>query len=81
MAAPHRLPERFRSRIGAQPSARVVCDYIAGMTDRFCAAEHAELVAARRRIRELETELAAHRRSAELLKEQADPKAGSQPSK
>lgn len=44
-------------------------------------AEHAELVAARRRIRELETELAIHRRSTELLKENTDPKAGSQPSK
>ena len=53
----------------------------AGTEPGLSTAEHAELVAARRRIRELETELAAHRRSAELLKEQADPKAGSQPSK
>jgi transposase len=38
--------------------------------------ERAELTAARNRIRALETELAIHRRSAELLKQQNDPKAG-----
>jgi len=42
--------------------------------------EKAELAAARRRIRELEAELAVHRRAAELLKETADPKRGSRPS-
>jgi transposase len=50
--------------------------------DRGCApglstAEREELAAAKRRISELETELAIHRRAAELLKEQADPKGGS----
>jgi transposase len=39
--------------------------------------EREELAAAKRRISELETELAIHRRAAELLKEQADPKGGS----
>jgi transposase len=43
--------------------------------------ERDELAAAKRRIRELETELAIHRRAAELLKEQADPKDGSAPSR
>lgn len=38
--------------------------------------ERAELIAAKKRIRALETELAVHRRSAELLKEQNDPRAG-----
>jgi len=42
--------------------------------------ERAELAAAKRRIRELEAELAVHRRAAELLKETADPKGGSRPS-
>ena len=41
--------------------------------------EQAELAAARRRIRELEAELAVHRRAAELLKETSDPKGGSRP--
>lgn len=36
--------------------------------------ERAELIAARNRIRALETELAVHRRSAEILKEKNDPK-------
>src|SRR5262249_6734802 len=39
--------------------------------------EREELRAARRRIRELETELAVHRRAAELLKESVPPKGGS----
>ena len=43
--------------------------------------EKTELAAARRRIRELETEVAIHRRAAELLKERTDPKAGSRRSK
>ena len=42
--------------------------------------DRAELAAAKRRIRELETELAVHRRAAELLKERTDPKGGSPPS-
>jgi transposase len=40
--------------------------------------EQAELSAAKRRIKELESELAIHRRAAELLKEATDPKGGSQ---
>ena len=43
--------------------------------------ERAELLAARRRIRELEAELAIHRRAAELLKGTTSPKGGSRPSK
>ena len=43
--------------------------------------ERAELSAAKRRIQALETELAIHRRAAELLKEKNDPKAGSRPSR
>ena len=42
--------------------------------------EQAELAAATRRIRELEAELAVHRRAAELLKETGRPKGGSRPS-
>jgi transposase len=41
--------------------------------------ERAELAAAKRRIRELEAELAVHRRAAELLKETVSPKGGSRP--
>ena len=36
--------------------------------------EHAELVAAKKRNRELESELAIHRPATELLKEKSDPK-------
>jgi len=43
--------------------------------------ERAELASARRRIRELETELAVHRAATELLKGDASPKGGSRPSK
>lgn len=52
-----------------------------GLEVGLTTAEHAELVAARKRIRELETEVAIHRRATELLKEQtADPKGASRPS-
>jgi dGTPase len=30
------LPERYRSRTDADGLHRVICDYVAGMTDRFC---------------------------------------------
>lgn len=33
---PTRLPQRYRERIDQQGPQRVVCDYLAGMTDRFC---------------------------------------------
>ena len=35
---PERLPEYYRQQTEADPAHRVVCDYIAGMTDRFCIA-------------------------------------------
>jgi len=34
------LPERYRRRIETDRLQRVACDYIAGMTDRFCRQEH-----------------------------------------
>jgi len=34
------LPERYRRRIETDGLYRVACDYIAGMTDRFCRQEH-----------------------------------------
>jgi transposase len=43
-------------------------------------AENAELAAARRRIAELETELAIHRRASELLGKVVPPKGDSRPS-
>jgi len=41
-------------------------------------ADHAELVAPRKRVRELETELAIHRRATELLKGDVGPNGHSQ---
>jgi len=43
--------------------------------------DHAELVAARKRIRELETEVEIHRRATELLGGDVGPKGGSRRSK
>ena len=40
---PTNLPPRFAARIAEQGVERVICDYIAGMTDRFCIAEHDNL--------------------------------------
>jgi len=53
----------------------------AGVEPGLSTAEHAELVSARKRIRELETELTIHRRATELLKGAVPPKGGSRPSK
>ena len=50
-----------------------------GLEPGLSTAEKAELAAAKRRIRELEAELAVHRRAAELLKETSHPKVGSPP--
>jgi transposase-like protein len=52
-----------------------------GLEAGVSSAEKAELVAARKRIRELEAELAVHRRATELLKGDADPKGGLRPSR
>jgi len=45
VARPVELPSRFASRIEEQGTARVIGDYIAGMTDRFCRREHERLAA------------------------------------
>lgn len=45
-----------------------------GVEPGLSTGERAELAAARKKIRELESELAVHRRASELLKESADPK-------
>ncbi len=49
-----------------------------GLESGLTTAERAELISARRRIRELETELAVHRRAAELLKGASTPKGSRQ---
>ncbi|MBI1992608.1 MAG: deoxyguanosinetriphosphate triphosphohydrolase, partial [Candidatus Omnitrophica bacterium] len=41
---PEQLPNTTRSRIGrGEDPHRVVCDYIAGMTDRYCLEEYKKL--------------------------------------
>src|SRR5215203_7014023 len=50
-----------------------------GLEPGLSTLEHAELAAAKRRIRALEAELTVHRRAAELLKESTGPKGGSRP--
>jgi len=39
---PSLLPQRYQSRIESDGLHRVICDYIAGMTDRFCKAQYEE---------------------------------------
>lgn len=53
----------------------------AGLEPGLSTAEQAELRTAKKRIRELESELAVHRRSTELLKESACPKSDTRRSK
>ena len=52
-----------------------------GIEPGLTSAERAELAAARRRIRELETEIVVHRKEAELLKGSTSPKGDSRPSR
>ena len=40
---PRMLPPRFASRIPETDPHRVICDYVAGMTDRFCQDEYKRL--------------------------------------
>lgn len=51
-----------------------------GQRASLSSSDHAELVAARHRIAELETELAVTKRAAELLKHEVSPKGGARPS-
>ncbi len=44
LAEPAMLPESHRSRIPKLGLHRVICDYIAGMTDPFARAKHAEVL-------------------------------------
>ena len=46
VAHPDQLPERYLIRAGATSIERTVCDYLAGMTDRFALEEHARLFTA-----------------------------------
>ena len=41
--SPRQLPPSFSTRIAIEGMPRVVCDYIAGMTDRFALEEHRKL--------------------------------------
>ncbi|HEY3242169.1 MAG TPA: deoxyguanosinetriphosphate triphosphohydrolase [Phycisphaerae bacterium] len=40
---PDMLPQRYAARLDEQGDKRVVCDYIAGMTDRYCQDEYKRL--------------------------------------
>ena len=43
---PHLLPEDWQElcdKPGSETTARIICDYIAGMTDRFAVEEHKTL--------------------------------------
>lgn len=42
-AEPNLLPPRYFERIAEQGAPRVICDYVAGMTDRYCRQECARL--------------------------------------
>jgi transposase len=52
-----------------------------GLVPGVTSTDHAELVAARKRIAELEAELAIHRRAAELLGDVVPPKGGTRRSR
>jgi dGTPase len=43
METPQQMPPNFYARLATEGPARVVCDYIAGMTDRYALDEHRKL--------------------------------------
>jgi dGTPase len=45
MSEPDTLPSSYRDKAGQEPLARVVCDYIAGMTDNFIFEQYQKCVA------------------------------------
>jgi dGTPase len=48
LAHPEALPQSYREKAEAEPLARIVCDYIAGMTDHFVLDLHKKLCGARK---------------------------------
>ncbi len=44
VARPELMPARYAARVETDGAARVVADYVAGMTDRFCQNEHRRLL-------------------------------------
>ncbi len=48
LAHPETLPASYREQAQREPLYRVVCDYIAGMTDTFILRQHRKLVASSR---------------------------------
>jgi len=48
MDQPGKLPQTYQQQAGEEPLHRLVCDYIAGMTDKFLVARYEELVDGRR---------------------------------
>lgn len=43
LACPVLLPTRYREKLSTQPLHRVICDYLAGMTDRFARVEYGRI--------------------------------------
>jgi dGTPase len=43
MSEPRQIPEHVLAQASSNPIARVIADYIAGMTDRFALDEHRKL--------------------------------------
>jgi dGTPase len=44
MASPDRMPNQYAEQTQSRPPYRVVCDYIAGMTDHFLLRQHRDLL-------------------------------------
>jgi len=43
---PEAMPKYYAELAGREPRHRVVCDYIAGMTDHFLLRQHTDLIGA-----------------------------------
>ena len=45
IAHPDALPESYQEKLKAEPAPRVICDYIAGMTDNYILEQHQKMLA------------------------------------
>ncbi len=50
MSAPEELPGGYQSKADEEPVYRVVCDYIAGMTDNYVQEQHRRFCSGSRRV-------------------------------
>jgi dGTPase len=50
MKSPQELPASYQEKTSTEPLHRIVCDYVAGMTDSYILEQHRRFYATKKRI-------------------------------